>query len=193
MKYFDLLKEIKGNNKICVTGPQRSGTRIASQILSHDLNLTYVDEGGSGNDINFLYKIINDLDNFVFQCPCLSQFAEEFPKEITTVFMIRNVDDIISSQKRIKWPFEDRVKNWYIEKFSNLYNINTLLPISEIKYDIWNNYQKKLMRSNFFELEYDSLKDSLYWINKQYREKFADAQTVLEDPHRYISDIKKYW
>jgi len=83
---------------IFVTGPQRSGTTIASRILASDLHLTYVDESE--------YTPAALPPKAVIQAPFIIKFVLElsylFPKA-HFVFMERSKEDIIKSMERIEW------------------------------------------------------------------------------------------
>ena len=104
MKYDECLSSLKEENikKIIVTGPERAGTRISAKMLATDLKYNYVDE------INFKYfrvhlfnKFTEQLNSFVAQGPLMAPYLNSLPKDITIIFMIRPIEDILASHKRI--------------------------------------------------------------------------------------------
>ena len=107
------------------------------------------------------------------QCPTLCRYIHFFAAENNAIIMMRrNIKDIIKSQKRINWS-----KEW-LELIR--YDHSTGI-ISKIKYDFWKKNQKKQIK-NAFEIEYDSLKTHLLWINKKARENFLPMQIEKDRP-----------
>ena len=82
---------------IFVTGPQRSGTRLAAQIIARQTGRTFVDELDYNPDIPM---------NSVIQAPFLLKAVIELSFMFPTAefaFMYRNVDDIVKSMEHIEW------------------------------------------------------------------------------------------
>ena len=154
---------------IYVTGPQRSGTRIASKMIAKDINYNFIDEK------YFNYENIKKLSqitemNSVIHCPCLCHCIHKFSNNNNNnliVIMKRNISDIINSQKRISWN-----EQYELTKYKN-----ENLTISEIKYKNWE--LQKIKIKNFIEIEYESLKYHKLWISKEFRKNFSDSQTKI--------------
>jgi hypothetical protein len=144
MLYDKLIKKLQGlkNKKIVVSGPQRSGTRFATKCLAHDLGITYIDE--LDFEIDNFVKAINLCKNtpqFAMQAPALSHRLQEFPRTIIFIFMIRNVDDILASQRRIGWwsGHEKNISADYYRVFAELltaHEINWNQTQSILKYQV---------------------------------------------------------
>jgi hypothetical protein len=163
MHLNNLLPQLKTYDAILVTGPQRSGTTIASHILAHELGYKHVDE----NDINIddieKAKNVVGLRPVVLQAPGLCFAAHTLG--FTVVIMRRSVKDIQVSEKRIRWPMEQyELKKYGLEKG----------VISEVKYNNWDQNQKQHCVS--FDLDYDSLSSHQFWIDPEQRKKFRDRQ-----------------
>lgn len=175
MTYKNIIEKLKHFDKIVVTGPQRSGTTIASKMIHEDLkylNYIHKDErhvSGHSWDLA-LYHLAMPYKT-ILQCPGLSSRCHLFPKEYAIVFMIRNTMDIIKSQLRINWRYEPLEWGMYYMVFGPS---NTKEPICEYKYDIWKKIQKDLV-SSCFELEFESLKAHPLW--KDNRKHFKAKQT----------------
>lgn len=166
--YNTLLAELKNKKikRIMVTGPQRSGTTIATKILSHDLGLEFHPE----EDFNYI-SITNFVElikkeNIVVQAPCLSAYCHLFP-QLAIVFMFRDIDDIIESQKRVNWQHDKSEKSRYF--------CDDILPASQIKYDYWEKWQKNNIK-NAFSLDYESLKGHNLWLSPEERIDFHSRQ-----------------
>ena len=99
---FDHLKPF---DKIVVTGPQRSGTRICAKMIAQDLGKEYVSEAHVGvNVFGLLEEMLEKRKNFVVQCPGLCRHVHLIGREDTAVvFMRRSLEHIIGSQRRIRW------------------------------------------------------------------------------------------
>jgi len=164
-----------GNSKIIVIGPQRSGTGILAKMLAYDLGYEYISEDEIGiNDPKMVHKVIQERDNFVIHAPamfCLAHLLHGVRVAVT----IRDTKDIQKSQERIQWNAERQERqNWdsvWDKDFENG------LILSESKYKTWNNTIKPMMRSPYFEVEYESFRIHELWIDKTERTEFDYHQT----------------
>ena len=175
MKYNKAL--FKGYDKILVTGPMRSGTTIASKIISEDLGYKLIDERDHQDVPKTTDTIINVFDNFVIQGPGLSSYIELLSKDVLIVFMVRNCGDIIRSEKRVGWDAQVKELNKYIEQYEPKV-LQYLQPISLLKYRMWIEVQRANIK-NFIELEYESLKSHKLWVNEGERKNFTGKQTEI--------------
>ena len=157
---FESLTKYK---RIYVTGPQRSGTRICTKMIALDTEYRYIDE--KEINIDDISKI-PDINGIVVHCPALLHKCVQLADEDSLiVVMIRDVDDIIASQKRIGWGCEELELENYHEKGR----------VSEVKFRYWN--IEKLLIPNYLEVEYESLKGHEMWVDKPDRKNFAFNQT----------------
>jgi Coenzyme PQQ synthesis protein D (PqqD) len=164
--------------KILVTGPQRSGTRICSKIIAHDTGHKYIDEFVIGVDgLYQLWAIFENNSRFVVQCPALCRHIHMFNRDdAAIVLMRRDVKDIIASQERIGWNCEK------VELAR--YNCRNGV-ISEIKYNFWKENQKKHIK-HAFEVEYESLSGHQLWVPKPLRRNFSTTQTKCQNENLSI-------
>jgi hypothetical protein len=168
MKYEEL-KGLDQFDHILVTGPQRSGTTIASHILAHDLEYKYIDERTvSVRSFTKLFQQLTSDIKSVIQGPCFASECHWIDTPNTAVvFMIRDTQEIRASQKRIDWKEEElELANYF----------RTKGPISELRYRVWNNFQKHMMKVPFFELDYQSLSSHPLWVEKEERKNFRSRQ-----------------
>jgi hypothetical protein len=156
-------------DKILVTGPQRSGTRICSKMIAYDTGHEFIDEASISMDgmyrLNLFLEAARPL---VIQCPVLCRYVHMFKgNKIAIVLMRRAVEDIIKSQERIGWQWE-----WLeLARYDR-----TDGSIAEIKYQFWAQYQKERIQ-HAFEIEYESLAVHPLWAAKELRQDFAPIQT----------------
>jgi len=168
MKLNDVIAAIKQNNinRILVTGPQRSGTTIASVILAEELNYRCVDEI-TANTLSDILYFVRHATRFVLQGPMFSAYCHLLP--LTVVYMIRPIDEIIASEMRVSWKFEkEELAKYFTDKG----------PISKVKYEAWTKYQKPLLK-DALELDYQSMETHPLWIDKGKRINFTAKQTML--------------
>lgn len=153
---------------ILVSGPQRSGTRIASQMIAMDTGHTYVDEIDiSGDDPALLKQVLTIYPTAAIHCPAMSHMLHLFARPDTlVVFMMRDIDAIIASQKRIKWTGKSREMKKYGKKKG---------VISEIKYEAWEQQKKQI--PHWIELRYTDLSQHQMWKEKDERQNFKWYQT----------------
>lgn len=192
MRYKQVIEQLKRYRYILVTGPQRAGTTITANILAHELDYTYFEAGDlldffktsdpRKTEISEFIKV--QLGPFVAQCPYLSSAVHRWANVdgLAVVFVIRPVEDVIASQKRIGWGFEEVEKNYYYHYTSLSVFFSQEAPISFIKYHYWGSHQKPILKDKAFDLEYKSLSDHPMWVPKEERREFWSRQIRPGEP-----------
>lgn len=166
--YESLAKDF---NSIVISGPQRSGTRIAAKCVAEDSIKKYIDE----KDINFhdfrLLEYYLNKGNCVVQCPALCHMLHyiDNPK-VLVIVVIRDVEEILLSESRIGWPKESRLQELY--KYGHAEGV-----ISRIKYDFWKQYQAPILKERARTIDYNYLKNHRLFIDKDKRKSFGWDQT----------------
>lgn len=133
---------------IIVTGPQRSGTTIATQILAADLQRTAVDESEfiMGKDYtNCVLQLPQAMDNYIY--------FQHVYLGVQFCFVRRDPDDIIRSMKRIQWCRDD-VHDW--DDF--------LIRYVHSKFLLWE-LMKEQIPSSCSEIEYSLLSDHPLFVH----------------------------
>lgn len=156
---------------IVVTGPQRSGTTIASQILASDLDRQAVDESEftMGADYtNCVIQLPQALDHFIL-------LQHVYPG-VQFLFVRRDPLDIIQSMKRIQWCKDD-VHDWDV--FLERYVVSRLL--------LWNHIKQQAPDA-CSEIDYEALSDHPFFVDKDKRQKFTSKQWQQGKPVG-----PKYW
>ena len=156
-------------DKILVTGPQRSGTRICAKMIAHDTGHGYVDELDIKMDSLYSFQALFSREkSVVIQCPVMCRHIHMFNMDnVAVVLMRRRVEDIVASQERIAWPWE----KLELARYDRLDGV-----IAEVKYRFWDEYQKQRLE-HAFEVEYDGLSKHPLWVTKDLRRKFSATQT----------------
>jgi len=176
--FNEALEILKNHKKIIVTGPQRAGTTIAAKTLAKRLNLEFIDEEEIRVSNKKLFdQIINERNNFTLQCPGMPCNIHSIGnrEDVFVIFMIRDVYDILLSQYRINWNYDQLESKKYINAG---FDVNINIPSSIIKYHIWNQYQKDKIK-NKMELWYECLKTDDMWVDKKDRINFSPKQTFV--------------
>jgi hypothetical protein len=160
---------------ILVTGPQRSGTRITTKMIAHDLKYRFVDEDEiQVSDLSLILLLIDTKSHLVIQCPALCHQVHELSRSDSAVVIVkRPLDQILRSQKRIGWDFND------VEL--RKYGITTGGTSAIVKYDYWNFFQRRRIH-NPFEVEYEDLKSHPLWVDPEQRKNFKWNQTEMGGP-----------
>lgn len=168
---------------VLVTGPQRSGTRIAAKMLAVETGYTYIDENEFDvNDLRKLYARVADCRTFVVQAPGLADWAHVQifePKTCAVVWMLRSLAAIERSEKRIGWTFD----RYEAEKYRGAAFVGEYYaeekPSRTIKTDAWFGMQRAILGPAAFELHYDSLREHPLWVPATKRHEFATSQTEV--------------
>jgi hypothetical protein len=147
---------------IFVTGPQRSGTRLAAQIIARQTGRTFVDELDYNPDIPM---------NSVIQAPFLLKAVIELSFMFPTAefaFMYRNVDDIVKSMEHIEW-YKDYINdsNFYLEYVEHSYRYIDFL-------------KKELDASRWFDIRYEFLAQDPLFVKD--RSNFTVKQYLPDKP-----------
>jgi len=177
---FESLKKYK---RIFVTGPHRSGTTICTKMIANDTGFPWfkMDAIGGENLKSLNNWLVKRSNNFILQCPTLCYCIHKVgDKNTMIVLLVRNIDDILKSQKRIGW---DREKGG-LETYGVQEGI-----LAEVKYKFWNEQQKQKIK-NYLEVEYESLKDHWLWVPKKYRTNFKPRQTSVNTKYTFDSSSK---
>jgi len=151
------------NHPIFVTGPQRSGTRLAAHIIARETGRKFIDE----TEYN-----LNIPMNSVVQAPFLLKSVIELSFVFPTaqfVFMNRNVDDIVASMERVEW-YKDYTDNpdFYKTYVKHLYRYIRQLK-SELPEDRW------------FDIKYESLSHDPLFVTD--RSNFTTRQYLPDTPN----------
>lgn len=156
-----LLKELKKYDKIVVTGPQRSGTTIAMEIIAKELNYIPVrEEEFETDNLHIFFKILEN-NKIVIQAPALSYIVGEL-KNVAVVFMYRNLEEISKSEDKINWK-----ENFGVYE-SMKYFRNTKFS-AHLKIEMWEIIQKPKLGENSFNFNYKDLsKHSLFLENREH-------------------------
>jgi len=161
--YGGMFADLAGYRVILVTGPQRSGTRIAAHIIAEDTGYDYVDEGYFGTFKSQRFdELVNGNERIVVQCPAVARWIHEYSADdVLVVFMRRDVDDIIASQERIGWT--ERYEWGELQNYDAEDG-----PIAQVKYDFWERHQKPHVE-HWLEIAYESLREHALWVPKDKR------------------------
>ena len=159
-----------GFKRILVTGPQRSGTMIASKILANDLGLPHIDETAfDTHDFQKFHDKARNLPRFVMQCPTMAPYVHLIPG-VVVVWMHRDLQDVIRSQRRIEWqPYEQIEKDRYFYHGTN--------EAATVKANAWTRFQRITLGERAFDLDYESLSMHPLWVEKSGHSNFKERQT----------------
>lgn len=166
-----LLDKLSDWRVVTVTGPQRSGTRIATKILAHDLGRRFVGEeeyqvGQHDGLLMRYFDLTRSGEPMVIHAPALSASAHHMPGAV--VFMRRSIRDIVRSQERIQWAYEE----WELWRY-----FTDTGPIAFVKYRAWHQFQRPILEGRAFDLEYVSLAEHPLWVTPDKRAAFSPHQT----------------
>lgn len=161
-----------GSKRYIVTGPQRSGTTLSGKIIAHETNYRYIDEFDFAVADKAAFMAFAKLDNVVVHCPALMRWITDVAdKDTCIVVIMRPIEEIINSQRRIRWGQEEDELAKYGLRSSGR-------NISEVKYEYWESVQKEMV-PNYMEVDYHSWESHHMWVEDALREKFRPKQTRI--------------
>ncbi len=158
---------------IVVTGPQRSGTRIAARMIAADTGHRFVDE------TEFLIKDEARFralfrspggEAFVVQAPhMLKDLVDDPPPGAFVVLMRRELSQIHASAARIGWEERYGGNTTELAKFGLSQGDS-----AAVKYAYWDAHPKKVP---YMELAYESLAAHPLFVPEGLRQGFGPLQT----------------
>jgi hypothetical protein len=164
-----MFEHLAVHSKIVVTGPQRSGTRIASQMIALDTGHEFVDE------VDFLitdtarFRQVLTRDRVVVQAPhMLKDMVDHPPPGIFAVLMRRDLSQIHASALRIGWS-ELGGNRTELAKFGLADGDSAAL-----KYAYWDAHNKHVP---YLEIKYQWLRAHPMFVPAERRRQFAPLQT----------------
>jgi len=198
MLIVDDLKDIEkflAFSKILVTGPQRSGTRIATKIIANLLDYApyYEDKVANKGVFHCIENVLEE--GSVLQFPEAAYNCHLAPKEVLVVFMIRPTLEIIASDIHRMKTYKrggsggQAVKSVFMTQRPRYVDLYGLEPdhrkhdIPGYIYHYWKEYQK-LQDFNWAELEYSCLKQHEFWIDLKDRRANFKSGVQIEIEHR---------
>ena len=159
-------------SRIVVTGPHRSGTTIAAQMIARDTGYRYVDEaddvaGFYPDHLDLWLKQKLDSPGVVVQGPSLlKMLVDSPPSDTLVVLMRRSSADVLVSEQSTGWEYRQRE----LEIFGHAEGDTTA-----IKYAYW----AANPPSCSTEIEYESLSDHWAWVDESARDGWHRKQTAV--------------
>jgi hypothetical protein len=159
-----MFKELKKYGNIWVVGPQRSGTRIGARMIATDTRFYYVDEQAYSIDsLSKLFAYCRATpQRKVIQGPAITRWIHHLAAPAdAVVFMMRDLDDIHASERRINWQYDkvEAIKYGLTE------------GSAEEKQRFWQSFQRHQI-ANAYVVEYESLSGHPLWMPKDQRGDF---------------------
>lgn len=173
---------------IVVTGPQRSGTRIAASMIAADTQKRYWDEDDwkdFDNPFDHLATLVHQggvIHAPTLSCACHKLGANE---RLLLVFMIRKLEDIQASEQRIQWDGAAAEREAYLAVHGDCIQAHDLgqLPVAALAQQIWALVQAPALGEQALTLEYEALEGHKLWVPKSERAQFAWNQCRRTDVH----------
>ena len=165
----EVLSSLVNFKRILITGPQRSGTTIASRIISYELGLKWITEESVDVDkLDLFFKLHFSEDNYVLQAPGLSFICHLLPVD-AVVFLWRPDKEIANSVARIGWMKHDKYES---EKY---FRRNRAKRSWSLKKNIYECYQISKIK-NAYTLDYKSLEGHSLYVSADQRMHFHCRQ-----------------
>ncbi len=181
----DLFNHLQKYRFVLVSGPHRSGTTIAAAMIANDLGYEFQED--TQTQLERFLTSHKDHPPTIFHCPSYCYYIHQLAKipDLAAIMVIRNVQDIISSEKRMPWAFEPQQLGFYQAKAQPRPNFPIQSPISVVKYRYWYEVQRPIFDElgNGYEVHYEDLKAHPMWVLPRDREGWTSNQLEAGKPH----------
>jgi hypothetical protein len=184
-------KYLKDYRVVLVTGCQRTGTHIASQMIAHDCSFKFIEERVFNTHQEQTFRqIVDNSVRVVIQCPAMMYMLQDIASDdIAIVVMHRDKPDVLDSMSRIRW-FERGEHEIEVGKYGidpALINAKSV-DIHDLKYTHFNLYQRDSI-PHVYDIQYQDLEHHVMWIEADKRKSFGDWQTDLSTPDVMIATL----
>lgn len=176
---------------VLVTGPQRSGTRIAAKMCAADLGYTYYDERAF--DVGNLTSAISIMHRggVVLHGPALCAESHLLwdPRlvrlNVATIVVRRSLREIIVSCERIKWKAAGEIKKYLSRPEFGPY-LTAGAHVAQWKYEVYDGYQRPVMQAMtsgcsgppaYLTIDYGDLSAHELWVPPDERDGWEWDQT----------------
>lgn len=168
---------------ILVSGPHRAGTTITAAMIASDLDYEF--EEDAQGQLEALSEASGVLPPSVFHCPSYCHYIHQLAHipHLAAVMVIRDVEAIIASQKRIPWAYEPQQLSLYRSKTTPKPNFAIQPPIAEVKYRYWQEVQRPVFGEHGYEVRYEDLARHPMWLPPEQRKDFTANQLEIGKPH----------
>lgn len=168
-----LFNFLEGFKYILVTGPQRAGTTITTAMISNDTGYFYLN--GQEWEPDFRPYLEARIEPIVVHCPGHCAYVHNYADidGLAVVLVRRPIKEIIKSQIRVGWGFEQHELMHYP---------GAEPPIAQAKYDYWDAHQKQILGAKGFEIKYRSLSRHPMWVPPRQRKNFTITQIEVGRP-----------
>ena len=161
---------------IIVTGCQRSGTGIVTEILAKKYEVTRLGIRDLWpSELPKLRTLLaNNIDKFALQMPialnCWLDMWHTYP-QVHFVGVMRDTEDIVASMKRIEWRKDD-FYHWPDYLYDSV----------AYQKGQWGVLKDILPDTSWTEVEYESFKDHPLFVEKEKRKDFTVNQVEVGKP-----------
>jgi hypothetical protein len=179
----NLFSHLEKYRFILVTGPHRAGTTIAAAMVANDLGYGFEEDWQ--DQLSRLAELSPILGPIVIHCPSYCHFIHHLAEipDLAAVMVIRDVEAIIASQKRIPWAFEPTQLNAYRFRTTPRPTFAIQPPIATVKYRYWQEVQRPIFGEDGYEVHYDDLESHPMWVSPEQRKGFTSNQLEVGKPH----------
>lgn len=164
---------------ILVSGPQRSGTRIAAKMIAADTGHRYIDEDAYDTYDRQKFRKMVSCNQVVIHCPAMSHELHLHGDGIRLiVWMVRDPDEIVASERRVGWtvgPYKELARFGLNDRAAIGFR-KWGGQVAHLKMARWWLLQRPMIK-NFLELKFDSLAEHRLWVPKEKRGAFDGKQT----------------
>lgn len=164
---------------VMVTGPQRSGTRIAAKMAAVDLGYCFADEreiqvGKLRQAVEVLVSGAHMGGGVVLHAPALCAESHLLwdrnlcPVRVAVVVVIRDLNEIAASCRHLKWSATGEINKYRGRPEFAPYLISGA-HVAQWKYDVLQLYQRPLIRTlvgegYYYSVGYRDLKHHDLWV-----------------------------
>ncbi|HCH62928.1 MAG TPA: hypothetical protein DFR83_08995 [Deltaproteobacteria bacterium] len=161
--------------RVIVTGPHRSGTTIATEMIAADSGLEAVREESFEFYRADLLRDVLRRTGVVVQCPALFDLMPELSDPHTAIVLMRRpLQELAQSRDRMFDPHSAHQLSSDEQNTAQLERLGASNgDAAAIKYDRWDRWVKERRIHHPIELTYANLSEHPMWVSKEDRRKLG--------------------
>ncbi len=172
------LSRLVGFRRIIVTGPHRSGTTIATEMIARELGFeSMLEESFEFYRADLLHGLLRRR-SIVVQCPALFDLMPQLSDEHTAIVLMRRpLHELDASRKRM---YARRTGRQLSAQHQNVAQLRRLEAdagddAARVKYERWDDWIARDLIHNPVEIEYADLADHPLWVSATDRRRLGPA------------------
>lgn len=168
-----MFEHLRGFERVVITGPHRSGTTVAAEMIAKDTGFEALREEAFGFYDEARFRELLQRRGVVVQCPALFDLMPAISDERTAVVLMRRpLEELAASRERMFSPVSGRQLSGDEQNEAQLARLGEDGgDAAALKYQRWDRWLERGLIHNPVEITYASLAEHPLWVSPEERRR----------------------